>query len=320
MAKCRETSLTVQNPVLSIVVPMYNESENVWPFYERLKKVLDQIGESYEIICVNDGSTDDTIEKLLKLRELDPNVKIIDFSRNFGKEIALTAGIDFSSGEAVIPIDADLQDPPEIIPELVSKWREGYDVVYATRLSREGESYIKRLTATLFYRIAQKVMHINIPKDTGDFRLVSRAVVETLKEMRERNRFMKGLFAWVGFPHSVVYYRREKRHGGKTKWNYWRLWNFALEGITSFSYIPLQIATYFGFVVALLSFVYALFIVIRTLLFGIKVPGYASTITIILFLGGVQLICIGILGEYIGRIYTEVKRRPLYVIRRKYGL
>jgi len=310
MAKCRETSLTVQNPVLSIVVPMYNESENVWPFYERLKKVLDQIGESYEIICVNDGSTDDTIEKLLKLRELDPNVKIIDFSRNFGKEIALTAGIDFSSGEAVIPIDADLQDPPEIIPELVSKWREGYDVVYATRLSREGESYIKRLTATLFYRIAQKVMHINIPKDTGDFRLVSRAVVETLKEMRERNRFMKGLFAWVGFPHSVVYYRREKRHGGKTKWNYWRLWNFALEGITSFSYIPLQIATYFGFVVALLSFVYALFIVIRTLLFGIKVPGYASTITIILFLGGVQLICIGILGEYIGRIYTEVKRRP----------
>jgi glycosyltransferase involved in cell wall biosynthesis len=229
---------------------MYNESENVGPFYERLQKVLDQMGESYEIICVNDGSTDDTMEKLLKIREMDSNVKIIDFSRNFGKEIALTAGIDFSSGEAIIPIDADLQDPPEIIPELISKWREGYDVVYATRLSREGESWIKRVTAALFYRMAKKIMHINIPKDTGDFRLMSKIVVETLKDMRERNRFMKGLFAWVGFPSSVVYYNREIRYTGKTKWNYWKLWQFAIDGITSFSYIPLQIATYFGFIVA----------------------------------------------------------------------
>lgn len=320
MAHCCETDLTSQRVVLSIVVPMYNESENVGPFYERLKKVLDQIGESYEIICVNDGSTDDTMEKLLKIREMDSNVKIIDFSRNFGKEIALTAGIDFSSGEAIIPIDVDLQDPPEIIPELISKWREGYDVVYATRLSREGESWIKRVTAALFYRMAKKIMHINIPKDTGDFRLMSKIVVETLKDMRERNRFMKGLFAWVGFPSSVVYYNREIRYAGKTKWNYWKLWQFAIDGITSFSYIPLQIATYFGFIVAFLSFIYALFIVLRTLFLGIELPGYASTITIILFLGGIQLICIGILGEYIGRIYNEVKQRPLYIVRRKYGL
>jgi glycosyltransferase involved in cell wall biosynthesis len=299
---------------------MYNESENVGPFYERLKKVLDQMGESYEIICVNDGSTDDTIEKLLKLREMDSNVKIIELSRNFGKEVALTAGIDFSSGEAVIPIDTDLQDPPEIIPELINKWREGYDVVYATRLSREGESWIKRVTAALFYRLASKIMHIKIPKDAGDFRLMSRIVVETLKELRERNRFMKGIFAWVGFSSFGIAYQVEDRCRGKTKWNYWKLWQFAIDGITSFSYIPLQIATYFGFIVAFLSFIYALFIVLRTLFLGIELPGYASTITIILFLGGIQLICIGILGEYIGRIYNEVKQRPLYIVRRKYGL
>jgi len=320
MTSCHEAYLVTQNPVLSIVVPMYNESENVWLFYERLKKVLDQIGESYEIICVNDGSTDDTIEKLLKLREMDSNVKIIDFSRNFGKEIALTAGIDFSSGEAVIPIDADLQDPPEIIPELINKWREGYDVVYAIRTNREGESWFKRFATGIFYKLAESIMFVKIPRDVRDFRLMSRPVVEVLKNLRERNRFMKGLFAWVGFSSAAVYYSYEKRHGGKTKWNYWKLWNFALEGITSFSYIPLQIATYFGFAIAFFSFVYASYIVIKTLIVGRELPGYASIIVSILFLGGIQLICLGILGEYIGRIYTEVKKRPLYVVRRKYGL
>lgn len=307
-------------PVISIVVPMYNEETNVESFYKRLKNVLDQLGEAYEIICVNDGSTDGTLGKLLELREEDPNLKIIDFSRNFGKEIALTAGINYSSGEAVIPIDADLQDPPEVIPELVSKWREGYDVVYATRIEREGETWLKRFTADLFYRVAERLCYVKIPRNTGDFRLMSRQVVDALKLLEERNRFMKGIFAWVGFPSTQVYYRREPRAAGKTKWNYWKLWNFALEGITSFSYIPLQLATYLGFMVAFFALGYACFIVIRTLIFGREVPGYASLMTSILFLGGVQLICIGILGEYIGRIYTEVKRRPLYIIRKTWGL
>lgn len=303
----------------SLVVPVYNESPNIGPFYERVARVMQGLGEPYEIIFVNDGSQDDTLDRLLALAGKDPRVKVIDLSRNFGKEIALTAGIDHATGEAVIPIDADLQDPPELIPELVAKWREGYDVVYATRREREGETWLKRATAHLFYRVVEKITPIKIPRDTGDFRLMSRPVVEALKRLRERNRFMKGLFAWVGFKQTAVYYRRERRHAGKTKWNYWKLWNFALEGITSFSYIPLQFATYFGLTVALFAFIYALFIVVRTLLFGRDVPGYPSLITVILFLGGVQLFAIGILGEYIGRIYSEVKQRPLYIVKGRYG-
>lgn len=306
--------------VLSIVVPMFNEAENIGPFYERLKKVLDNNGESYEIICVNDGSTDATLENLLKLREKDPNIKVVDLSRNFGKEIALTAGLDFSSGMAVIPIDADLQDPPELIPQLVAKWKEGYEVVYAVRKSRLGESLFKKLTAHLFYRLAEKIMDINIPRDTGDFRLMDRSSVDALKNMRERNRFMKGLFAWVGFKQFAIYYERDPRHKGKTKWNFFKLLNFAIEGITSFSYVPLRLATYIGLVIALMSFFYAAYIMISTLIYGNPVPGYPSLITIILFLGGVQLICIGILGEYMGRIYNEVKQRPVYVIRKTFGL
>ncbi len=306
--------------VLSIVVPMFNEAENIGPFYERLKKVLDNNGESYEIICVNDGSTDATLENLLKLREKDPNIKVVDLSRNFGKEIALTAGLDFSSGMAVIPIDADLQDPPELIPQLVAKWKEGYEVVYAVRKSRLGESLFKKLTAHLFYRLAEKIMDINIPRDTGDFRLMDRSAVDALKNMRERNRFMKGLFAWVGFKQFAIYYERDPRHKGKTKWNFFKLLNFAIEGITSFSYVPLRLATYIGLVIALMSFFYAVYIMISTLIYGNPVPGYPSLITIILFLGGVQLICIGILGEYMGRIYNEVKQRPVYIIRKTFGL
>ncbi|MEW6276500.1 MAG: glycosyltransferase family 2 protein [Bacillota bacterium] len=307
-------------PTISIIVPMYNEAENIGPFYERLRKVLDEIGEPYEIICVNDGSTDATLEKLLKLREKDQNVKVIDFSRNFGKEIALTAGLDFSSGMAIIPIDADLQDPPELIPHLVAKWKEGYEVVYATRKSRHGESWFKKLAAHAFYRLAEKIMDINIPRDTGDFRLMDRSVVEALKALRERNRFMKGLFAWVGFKQAAVHYEREPRHKGKTKWNYFKLCNLAIEGITSFSYVPLRLATYVGLVVALLAFLYAAYIVMVTLIYGNPVPGWPSLVTIVLFLGGVQLICTGILGEYIGRIYNEVKQRPVYMVRQKWGL
>lgn len=305
--------------VFSIVVPVFNEAPNVAAFYDRITKVMAGMGEPYEIIFINDGSKDDTLSHLLSLAEKDPKVKIIDLSRNFGKEIALTAGIDYASGEAVIPIDADLQDPPELIPELIAKWREGYDIVYATRLQRDGESWLKRLTARLFYRTVRKITSIEIPKDTGDFRLLSRPAVEALKRLRERNRFMKGLFTWVGFRQTAVYYRRLPRNAGKTKWNYWRLWNFAIEGITSFSYIPLQFATYFGLSVAFFAFMYALFIVVRTVLFGRDVPGYPSLITVILFLGGVQLFAIGILGEYIGRIYNEVKQRPLYIVKDKYG-
>lgn len=307
-------------PLVSIVVPMYNESPNVEPFYERVSKVMQALGESYEIVCVNDGSKDDTINRLITLAEKDPRVKVIDLSRNFGKEIALTAGLDFASGDAVIPIDADLQDPPELIPELIARWREGYDVVYATRLERKGESWLKRLTSRLFYRVIKRMTLISIPEDTGDFRLMSRPVVEALGELRERNRFMKGLFSWVGFRQTSLPYNRNPRNAGKTKWNYWKLWNFALEGITSFSYIPLQFATYFGLTVAFLSFLYALFIIIRTLIFGRDVAGYPSLITVILFLGGVQLFAIGIVGEYIGRIYNEVKQRPLYLVKAKYGL
>ncbi|MCL6559811.1 MAG: glycosyltransferase family 2 protein [Firmicutes bacterium] len=306
-------------PLISVVVPVYNESPNVEAFYLRVSKVMKDMGEPYEILFVNDGSKDDTLFNLLALADKDSNVKIIDLSRNFGKEIALTAGLDFASGDAVIPIDADLQDPPELIPELVAKWREGYDVVYATRTEREGESWFKRWTAHLFYRVIQKVTPLPIPKDTGDFRLLSRQVVQALKQLRERNRFMKGLFSWVGFRQTSVLYRRNRRNAGRTKWNYWKLWNFALEGITSFSYIPLQFATYFGLTVALFAFLYALFIVFRTLLLGRDVPGYPSLITIILFLGGVQLFAIGVVGEYIGRIYNEVKRRPLYLVKAKYG-
>ena len=306
-------------PLISVVVPVYNESPNVEAFYFRVSKVMKDMGEPYEILFVNDGSKDDTLFNLLVLADKDSNVKIIDLSRNFGKEIALTAGLDFASGDAVIPIDADLQDPPELIPELVAKWREGYDVVYATRTEREGESWFKRWTAHLFYRVIQKVTPLPIPKDTGDFRLLSRQVVQALKQLRERNRFMKGLFSWVGFRQTSVLYRRNRRNAGRSKWNYWKLWNFALEGITSFSYIPLQFATYFGLTVALFAFLYALFIVFRTLLLGRDVPGYPSLITIILFLGGVQLFAIGVVGEYIGRIYNEVKRRPLYLVKAKYG-
>ena len=275
---------------------------------------------TYEIICVNDGSQDDTLAKLIKHHHSNHNIKVINLSRNFGKEIALTAGLDHAKGEAVIPIDADLQDPPELIVEMLEKWREGYDVVYAKRRSRQGETWLKQITANGFYRIMQKMTPVRIPQDTGDFRLMDRQVVAALKQLPETHRFMKGLFAWVGFKQTALEYDRLPRYKGRTKWNYWQLWNLAIEGITSFSALPLKVWSYMGLFISLAAFLYALFLIIRTLIFGIDVPGYASLMVAILFMGGVQLISLGVIGEYLGRIYAEVKRRPLYLIRDTYGI
>lgn len=304
---------------ISIVVPMFNESENIGMLYERLTMVLENLNRTYEVICVNDGSRDDTLQKMIKINQMNPRFKIIDLSRNFGKEIALSAGLDYASGEVVVPIDADLQDPPELIYEMIEKWSEGYDVIYAVRTQRDGESWFKKSTAALFYRIIGKISPIDIPGNTGDFRLMSRQAVDAIKELRETHRFMKGLFGWIGFRQAAIMYNRDARYAGKTKWNYGKLWNLALEGITSFSYMPLQWSMYFGFFVAFNAFLYGVYMTIRTLIYGNPVPGYPSLMVMVLFLGGVQLFTIGIIGEYIGRIYTESKHRPLYFVRESRG-
>ncbi|MBK7779786.1 MAG: glycosyltransferase family 2 protein [Ardenticatenia bacterium] len=306
-------------PELSVVVPMYNEADNVATFYERTRAVLDGLGLSWEIVCVDDGSRDDTLLQLIALHRRDPRVKVVELARNFGKEIALTAGLDAAGGQAVVPIDADLQDPPELIPTMVERWRQGYDVVFATRTERMGESWLKQQTAATFYRLMERLSEVPIPPNTGDFRLMSRPAVDALRGVRERNRFMKGIFAWVGFRQTQLPYRRDARHAGETKWNWWSLTRLAIEGITSFSSAPLQLATWMGLAVSALAFAYALHRVVITLLRGPDVPGYPSLLVVILFLGGVQLITLGIIGEYIGRIYQEVKQRPLYLVRRRYG-
>ncbi len=310
------TKTTVE---ISIVVPMYNETDNLNQFFFRFTTVLNHLKISYEIICVNDGSTDNTLPQLLEYQKHNPFIKIVELSRNFGKELALTAGIDHSSGAAVVPIDADLQDPPELIETFLAKWHEGYEVVYATRRMRRGESFFKRITAKFFYRFIESISDIHIPKNTGDFRLMDRRVVDSLSQLPERTRFMKGLFAWVGFKQTAIYYDRDPRQAGQSKWNYWRLWNFAIDGITSFSMLPLKIWSYIGFFLSFMSMCYATFLIVRTLLFGIELPGYASMMVVILFLGGIQLITLGVIGEYLGRIYNEVKARPLYLVRRLYG-
>jgi polyisoprenyl-phosphate glycosyltransferase len=297
---------------LSVIVPVFNEEEVLPEFHKRLSMVLESLGVEAEILYVNDGSSDATLRVLRGLH--DPRAAIIDLSRNFGKEIAMTAGLDHASGDAVVVIDADLQDPPELIPELVKQWQEGFDVVYARRLARHGETLLKRLTAKLFYRAIQFLAPIKIPADTGDFRLLSRRAVEALKRLREGHRFMKGLFAWIGYPQVAVYYQRDARFAGQTKWSYWRLWNFALEGITSFSIAPLKLATYAGMLTALGAFLFAAFIIYKTIVYGDPVQGYPSLMVVVLFLGGVQLICIGMLGEYLGRMFNETKQRPLYLL------
>ncbi len=304
---------------VSVIVPFHNEAGNVAPLYERLASVLDGSGESWELVCVNDGSRDATLAALLGLAARDARVRVIDLSRNFGKEAALTAGLDHARGAVAVPLDADLQDPPEAIPVLLAKWREGYDVVNATRVSREGDGAVKRWTAHMFYRVMNRLSDVPIPRDTGDFRLIARPALEALKRLPERRRFMKGLFAWIGFRTTTIAYHRAPRHAGRTSWTYWKLWNFALEGVTSFSSAPLRLASYLGFAVSVFAFVYAAVTIFRKLVYGNPVQGYPSLLVAILFLGGVQLIALGMIGEYLGRLYEESKQRPLYIVREVIG-
>jgi len=304
---------------LSILVPMHNELSNLDTLFQRLEGVLLSITEDYEMICVNDGSKDETLQGLIGHHRRNPRIKIINLSRNFGKEVALSAAIDYANGQAIVPIDADLQDPPELITEMIKLWNHGFDVVYAVRQSRKGETFLKRLTAGAFYRCMKRLTPLHIPPDTGDFRLMDRKVVEALKQLPERKRFMKGLFAWVGFQQTSISFVREPRYRGRTNWNYWKLWNFALDGITAFSVRPLKIWSYIGLLISLVSIIYASFLIFRTLLIGIDVPGYASLMVAVLFLGGIQLITLGIIGEYLSRIFEEVKGRPLYLVRDFYG-
>lgn len=306
--------------MISILCPCYNEEAVLPAFFKRITEVMEGLGEPFEIVCVNDGSADGTLEILRARAASDPRVRVVDLSRNFGKEAALTAALDHSKGDAVVPIDADLQDPPELIGDMVAKWRDGYEVILARRGDRSSDSPLKRWSALMFYRIHNKISHPPIPENVGDFRLMDRRVVEALGGLRESHRFMKGLFAWVGFRTCVLDYVREPRAAGSTKFNGWRLWKLAVEGITSFSTAPLTIWLYFGSLTALGAFLYGLFIALRTLILGVDVPGYASQLCLILFFGGLQLIGIGILGEYLGRAYIESKRRPVYVVREVYAL
>jgi len=305
---------------LSLLVPMYNESEVIPLFFTTIKDVLADIDIEWEIVCVNDGSSDNTEELIIKQIEVDSRVKLVSFSRNFGKEAAMTAALDYATGDAVIPIDADLQDPPEIINEMIERWRDGVQVVYAKRTSRAGDSIFKRQTANWFYSVFNKMSDTPIPENVGDFRLLDSRVVEVIRELPEKDRFMKGLFSWPGFQTSTIEFERPSREKGDSKFNYWKLRNFAISGITSFSTIAMLVGTYLGMFIAILSFIYGLIVITKTLVSGVDVPGYASLTVIILFMGGVQLFFMGLLGEYIGRIYKEVKNRPLYVVNYTLGL
>ena len=302
--------------IISVVVPAYNEAEVLGTFHARLAQVMRAVGENWEVVFVNDGSRDATLSVMEALRRADPHVGIVNLSRNFGKEIAVTAGLDHAIGDAVVVIDADLQDPPELIPQLVAAWRQGFDTVYAQRRRRDGETWAKKMTATVFYRLMHRIGRVELPPDTGDFRLISRRVVAALGQLREQHRFMKGLFAWVGFPSTAVLYDRAPRHAGQTKWNYWKLWNLALEGITGFTVMPLKLATYLGLIVGLMAAAYLCVIVVKTILFGNSVAGYPSLLAVVLFLSGVQLVTLGVIGEYLGRIFNETKHRPLYFVER----
>lgn len=305
--------------VLSIVIPLHNEAQVLDALFARLLAMLLRLQMTYEIICVDDGSTDDSLERLLRLREQYSALRVISLSRNFGKEVALSAGLEHARGAAVIPIDADLQDPPELIEPMVAKWREGFDVVYATRRRRDGESFFKRASARYFYRFFDQISDFPIPRDTGDFRLLDRRVVDVIIRLPERTRFMKGLFAWVGFRQTALFFDRPERSGGHSKWGYWRLWNFALDAVTSFSSMPLKVWSYLGLIISLLAFLYAVFLAVLKIVRGIDVPGYASIMVAVLFFGGVQLISLGIIGEYLARTYNEVKGRPLYLVRDRWG-
>ncbi|MCY7338718.1 MAG: glycosyltransferase family 2 protein [Sphingomonas bacterium] len=308
---------------LSLVIPVKDEEEAVGIFLAKVVPLLEALDDpaarSFELLFVDDGSSDATLAKIRAAHAADRRVRALSLSRNFGKEAALSAGLDHSRGLAVIPMDVDLQDPPEAIAQMVAKWRAGFDVVYGVRDNRETDSLPKRLTADLYYRAHNWLSSDKIPEHAGDFRLLDRRVVDVIRTMPERNRFMKGLFAWAGFKSAAVLYHREERTVGQTKYNYWKLWTLAVDGITSASTVPLRVWSYVGGLVALGALGYAIFIIVRTLTSGIEVPGYASMMVAVLFLGGLQLLSLGVLGEYVGRILTEVKQRPLYVVRETIG-
>lgn len=310
------------NIELSIIVPCYNESEVVENFFSAMvgnNGILNNLGLNCELVFINDGSKDNTLELLKAQKEIYSNksnldIKIVNLSRNFGKEAAMSAGFSVASGEAIVPMDADLQDPPELIAKFVELWRQGYDVVLAKRNDRQEESFAKRFSSSLFYKLNNKISDVKLPDNVGDFRLFTRKVLNAINSLPENQRFMKGIFAWVGFNSITIEYKRPQRIAGSSKFNGWKLWNFALQGITGFGTLPLRIWTYIGFIVSFFAFIYASFLILRTLIMGIDLPGYASLVVIILFLGGLQLIGIGILGEYVGRIYMESKRRPPFII------
>ena len=310
------------NIELSIIVPCYNESEVVENFFSAMvgnNGILNNLGLNCELVFINDGSKDNTLELLKAQKEIYSNksnldIKIVNLSRNFGKEAAMSAGFSVASGEAIVPMDADLQDPPELIAKFVELWRQGYDVVLAKRNDRQEDSFAKRFSSSLFYKLNNKISDVKLADNVGDFRLFTRKVLNAINSLPENQRFMKGIFAWVGFRSITIEYEEQERIAGSSKFNGWKLWNFALQGITGFGTLPLRIWTYIGFIVSFLAFIYASFLILRTLIMGIDLPGYASLVVIILFLGGLQLIGIGILGEYVGRIYMESKRRPPFII------
>lgn len=304
----------MSNPTFTIIAPIFNELENIPELYPRIRDVMKQTGEPWELILVDDGSTDGSTEAIRKLAENDASVRPVIFARNFGHQIAVSAGIDYSRGDAVVIIDADLQDPPEVILDLIEKWREGYEVVYAVREAREGESWFKKTTASFFYRLIHAITNVEIPLDTGDFRLMDKKIISVMKGMREKHRFLRGMSAWVGFKQVGVSYKRKPRYAGESKYPLNKMIQFALNAITSFSYFPLQLATYIGFIAAGLSVIAIPIVAILRLITGTALLGQATTLIIVLFLGGVQLISLGIIGEYIGRIYDETKNRPLYVV------
>jgi dolichol-phosphate mannosyltransferase len=306
-------------PVFSVVVPIWNEEAVIPELYRRIAEILDSTAQPWELICVNDGSNDHSLDLLIDLRNRDNRVKILDFSRNFGHQIAITAGTDFAEGEAVIVIDADLQDPPELILEMADKWRSGYDVVFAVRTKREGETWFKLWTARLFYRLLQQIADVEIPLDAGDFRLMDRKVVLAMRRLREKHRFMRGLSSWVGFKQIAVEYERSERFAGETKYPLRKMLRLAVNAITSFSYLPLHLATYFGFGFAFLSLIGIILTIILRLSGSLFFEGQATTLVSVLFLGGVQLIFLGFIGEYLGRIYDETKGRPLYLVSHAYG-
>ncbi len=311
---------TMEAPLLSLVVPMFNESGNLDRLFEQLDAVMRGIGVSYEVVCVDDGSRDDTVDRVVAHHRRDGRIRLVELSRNFGKELALTAGLQHATGRAVVMIDADLQHPPELIADMLDAWRDGFEMVIAVRRDREGESLLKRVNARAFYWLFERMSEVRLPPGAGDFRLLDRKVVDVLNAMPEHTRFMKGLYAWVGFRQKLLPYDVAERAGGGTKFNLLRLWRLAIDGITAFTAVPLKVWTFVGMMAAGIGLLYGLVIIVKTAVLGIDVPGYASLMVATLFFGGVQLVSLGIIGEYLGRVFAEVKQRPLYVVRNRYGV